>query len=381
MKKTTNAVNIGILTFHRAMNYGAILQSYALKKVLEQSGCNKVKVIDYYPDYFKKGYKATYRLSEALSVRDKIICVLRWILRFNSMRRFRRRYLNLYRFQQTKLDLTLTFNKSNPSRTINNFDIFIVGSDQVWSTKITHGDPTYFLDFVPSVKKKISYAASFSPSNDPAFDSLVKKYLSSFHVVSVREQNSVDYLKSLGINCSCVLDPTLLLDKKFWEQFPESGCRNSTNKYVLIYLGDKREALLDFAFAFAKRKKFRVFSLSTLKNRYGYKNVSGSSLEEFVGLIRDAECVFTPSFHGLVLSINLHKEFYFETPQSSTNNNERLLDITRKLGLENRNIANGISEDKINWDSVEDKLNVLRKESMDFLYNSIGLNEDEQKNN
>lgn len=374
-------IRVGILTFHCAINYGAVLQCYALQKVLERDGKVDVKVINYFPENLRAIYRNPLHLSEFSSIKSKIRIIISWVLEFKSTYRRTILYKKFHEFINYRLNLTDSYTIRTLLKTNKLFDCFIAGSDQIWSLKITNGDSSYFLDFVDKKKRKVSYAASFLPYEEPNLDDLVRIYLPSFNFISVRESKSVEYLSNFQISSICVLDPTLLLNKTFWEHFSEGNIKKRRHKYVLIYLINKQRELLDLAFTYAKRNGFELVSLFALKGRRGYKNVSGSSLEEFVGLIRDAECVFTTSFHGLVLSINLHKEFYFEVPKESYNNNERLLDITRKLGLEDRNISNGISEDKIDWDSVEDKLNVLRKESMDFLYNSIGLNEDEQKDN
>ena len=378
-----NNIKIAILTFHRAFNYGAILQSYALMSVISKFRNVEVKLIDYESEKLRLQYINPKKISELPSLKRKIKRLIRWGVQYFSTKKESEKYFALETFVEHNLFLTNRLTVDKLENLNNTVDVFIVGSDQVWSARLTNYDESYFLNFVADGKKKISYAASLKIVDDKRTEDLINKYLPSFDCISVREQSAVEYLKNkFNINSCCALDPTFLLDCTAWMDLIQGKYEKQDVKYIVIYMVGQQEQLLENAFKYAKEYKLKVISLNHLKWRWRYyRDYSNSSIEQFIGLIRNAECVFTTSFHGLAIAINLHTKFYFETPQSSTNNNERLLDITRKLGLENRNIANGISEDKINWDSVEDKLNVLRKESMDFLYNSIGLNEDEQKDN
>ncbi|MCR0532080.1 polysaccharide pyruvyl transferase family protein, partial [[Clostridium] innocuum] len=102
-----------------------------------------------------------------------------------------------------------------------------------------------------------------------------------------------------------------------------------------------------------------------------------ASIEEFLNLVKNAEVVFTTSFHGMAFSINFQKEFYFEIPEKSYNNNERLLDLAKKLKLMNRNISNGLDENPINWESVTDLLDKYVENSNEFL--NYSLNNEEMK--
>ena len=47
---------VGILTYHKAINYGANLQAVALRTVLENLGAEAF-FYDYYPDYHKRLYE------------------------------------------------------------------------------------------------------------------------------------------------------------------------------------------------------------------------------------------------------------------------------------------------------------------------------------
>lgn len=370
--------NIAILTFHRALNYGAILQSYALMTVIQQFAGVEVKIIDYNAEKFKLQYINPKNISALPSLKRKIKRIIRWIVRYDSTKKESKKFFALEQFIENNLLLTERLNAEELPGLNNTIDIFVVGSDQVWSARLTGYDEAYFLNFVSEEKKKTSYAASLKIVDDEKTEDLIKKYLPSFDAISVREQNAVKYLKDkFDVDSICVLDPTFLLARNVWIELIKDKYKKPSSGYILIYLVSQQEKLLDYAFNYAKTHDLEIVSLTHLKGRRGYKDLSDSSIEQFLGLINDAECVFTTSFHGLALSINLHTDFYFETPQSSTNNNDRLLDITQKLRLSERNVANGLSDNQIDWEVVEDKLNMLRKESMDFLKNAIGIENNE----
>ena len=373
-----NNICIGILTFHNAMNYGAILQCYALQEFLDKIGFT-VKVINYTPNKFKLIYNDPKDFSARVSLKRKIKNSILWCIRFKSTLKKSRKFNAFNYFITSRFFLTEPIIENSCIELNKQIDIFIVGRHLVVSAPLTYYDEYHFLNFVAEDKKKISYAASLKTQNDEGTEELIKNYLPSFDAISVREQNAVGYLKEkFGINSVCVLDPTFLLTHDKWLQVANEKCKRVNGKYILIYLVSQQEKLLDYAFDYAKSHKLIIISLSPLKGKRGYKDFSDSSIEQFLGLINNAECVFTTSFHGLALSINLHTDFYFEVSDNSHNNNDRLLDITQKLGLSNRNVVNGIADKDIDWDEVESKLNILRNKSMDFLENAIGMESNEK---
>ena len=373
-----NTKKIGILTFHRIPNYGAILQSYALQTEISQFQNLEVKVIDYTPDKFKRIFHNPYRISSKLSLRGKIKCIFRWILKYKTAKRGAQKYSALQKFIEDKLNLTNVVSKSDLVKLNEWIDIFIVGSDQVWKCESTDYDESYFLDFVDKIKKKISYAASLKIDNDRRAEELFHKWLPSFDAISVREQNAVAYLKNkFNINSNCVLDPTFLLDNRAWLELIDGKYKRYSAKYILIYTVGLQERLLEYAFKYAKEHSLKIISLNHIKGRIDYTDFSNATVEQFIGLINDAECVFTTSFHGLAFSINLHTSFYFEVSEQSKNNNERLFSISQQLGLLDRNISNGITDVPIDWNAVEMRLNALRNESVDFLKSAIGLDDNE----
>lgn len=368
---------IGILTFHRAMNYGAILQCYALQEILKNYPEFEIQVIDYTPKNFHEVYRRPYCVFDYPYVRQKLGLIKWWFKEPNILYKTSKKYYSLNKFISNKLSLSEKFERDELPLLNKDFDIFIVGSDQVWNLGITDNDESFLLDFVQINKIKIAYAASFSvKSIDENNLNIFDKWLNSFNAISLREKDNVDFINErYGINCQCVLDPTLLISSKEWIRLLNINLHEKKYKqenYILIYIVGNSEKLVDYAFRYAEEKGSRVISLNELKGKKGYINFSNASIEQFVALICNARCVFTTSYHGLVFSINFHKSFYFEVAANSSNNNERLLHVTGALGLSSRNIDT-MEENNIEWDKVDQTLQFMRTESIVFLMKAIGI--------
>lgn len=357
---------IGILTFHNAINYGAILQCYALQTTIEGRGYN-VEILDYTPKYFKKVFFDPLKPWKATGTKTKIKSFMKCILKFRQQRNASIKYSELKKFAKYYLKIS----EHLTTELLDSFEIIITGSDQVWNLELLENDTTYLLDF-PNNIKRVSYAASFKVSDvDDYALSAYKKYLPRFNHISVREENLKFFLKAnLNIDSTNVLDPTFLLDMNEWSKFIKKE-RLIRRKYILIYYVNQPVELVSKAFEFAEKNDCKVVSLNSLNVKIDYIDYSYASIEEFLNLIKNAETVFTTSFHGMAFSINFQKEFYFEVPENSYNNNERLLDMANKLDLNDRNISGGLLENSIDWNKVHDVLKEYINSSIEYLENSL----------
>ena len=354
---------IGILTFHRAMNYGAILQVYALQKKIG----NNCVVLDYRnQDTFEKDYTLNFFKKKGL--KNKIKCFMKWIILPKSNYKLYIKGKKLRKFLETNIECSPILNKQNVAEFVkNNIKTVVVGSDQVWNMGLSNYDYTYVLDFCEEHEKKVSYAASFGGYKN--FNENMLQCLKNFNSVTVREKEGVDLLAEIGVESKVVLDPTFLHEKSFWENFSKDVAVPK-EKYVLIYTVAKQTNLYREAVEYAKNHNCAIYSLSEIKKSFfKYKGVFNSSAEEFIGYVKNAECVFTTSFHGMALSINLNKEFYYELSKEKINNNSRIIHIAETLGLESREIKNNknINKESIEWEKVNDKLKELRTQSAEIL--------------
>lgn len=147
-------MTVGILTFHRALNYGAVLQAYALKTAIETKG-HKAEIIDYRNSVIESLYKYP-KLSDQKTIKDKIKYILcsRW-------EKSKRDKFELFRKTQLEIENAKAYTEGDIADIKDLYDVFLVGSDQVWNPDAHNFDKNFYLDFVSQKHKKHSYAASF----------------------------------------------------------------------------------------------------------------------------------------------------------------------------------------------------------------------------
>ena len=216
-------MKIGILTFHRASNYGAVLQAYALTEVLRDSGAD-AEIIDYYcPEvemchHPKNLFKRQSFPAACIHYYGK-----------------QKKYQNFEGFRQKHLHLSQHYSKETIAECSQKYDLFISGSDQVWSKKYSGMDTTYLLDFEKNAGKKYSYAASFGFTEFPeGTKETYSKLLKEFQAISVREQSAADLLKTqCHLEAFTSLDPTLILGASKWQKLAKAP--EQDKKYILIY--------------------------------------------------------------------------------------------------------------------------------------------------
>lgn len=360
---------VAIVTFHNAVNYGAILQCYALQSYLEQQLDCVAEVLDYQPLYFRKVFFDPLRPWKADGLQNKIKALAKCVLLHSEMKKLSRKHRALLQFSQSKLHLcSMETTMKNPH------DVYISGSDQVWNLELLLNDTTYLLDFVRS-GKKISYAASFKISDvDDFARKAYKENLPTFDSISVRESNLQAYLQDeLGLQADSVLDPTLLIGSEFWKA-ELGGNPLVSERYLLLYHVNMPQKLIDSAFSYAEKHNLTVVSLNTLRGRNDYIDYSQASIEEFLNLVANAQTVFTTSFHGMAFAILFEREFYYEVPEHSYNNNARLEDLAGKLGLQTQNLSKTTYEE-ISWAAVRTCLEEQRRISAAFLIQALSETE------
>lgn len=355
-------MKIGIITYHRAKNLGAMLQSYALQKTLEKYK-GKCEIIDYRNEKMEESYKVK-KIRECKSLKEKIKNIL--FMKKNKAFEEVRKEFN----EKVQTISTKKYNKNNIKEANNDYDLFVTGSDQVWNVKLNYDDENYFLNFAEDNNKKNSYAASFGTNkiNEEQKEKICNQ-LKTFNKISVREEEGKNVVRELtGRNSELVLDPTLLLNKYEWENMINNE-RIEKEKYIFVYVIAYTPTLLEFARKLGKERKCKVICFHTSYQKYrGMKNLTKVSPQDFLNYIKNAEAVVTSSFHGMCFSINLQKEFYYELDENKVNNNSRLKTLATTLNLEDRRIINGkCINNRINYSEVTKKLEAERKKSIQFI--------------
>lgn len=341
-------MNIGILTFHWATNYGAVLQAFALQQVICGMG-HDVKIINYKP------WNADINLYSLIRYGK--------LLHPFKLRREYRKEKKFILFRDKFLRQTKRIKRAEQLNNLSElFDCIISGSDQVMNPSFLrfgepNGSTAYYLGFGRDTFKRIAYGVSFGTVKFP--DDLlhiVKPLISRFDSLSVRECSGVSILEKMGrIDAKLVPDPTLLLLGTNYEQVFQK--RDKHGK-VCFYILHNRKALIE--------KVTQKFS-----NEVIFEN-NLCSVEQWLENIYGASCFLTNSFHGCVFSILFHVPFYviLQTKQN-IGMNDRFHTLLNYLGLSDRIITEGELDFKvnidINWENVERRLSEYRNSGLSYL--------------
>lgn len=367
---------IGIITIHKINNYGSVLQAFALQKVLQLKGYD-VEIIDYnFPNDFHKRRipDKTPHFGESSSAEPLWIKALFFqslIRQHKGIQNFVKKYQNLSSLQY-----------NSPSELENNaprYDVYISGSDQIWSPRHCKGDPAFMLGFTPDNSIKMSYASSIGSDKIP--ESLRLQYkdlLEKYHHIAIREKSGIDTLKELAnVNPHVVLDPTLLLNADEWNKIANPR-RLIRHKYILCYfLNYSFNAfpyVEDFAEKIRKDTGYELVFVARPPHRLtvskGIHYMIGASPEDFLALIRDAELVLTTSFHGTAFALNYARPLFSIIKERHASDN-RQADLMNAVGLGSNIISvhdDFPTADQARYDvrSMQEKLESLRTQS--FLY-------------
>lgn len=321
-------MKIGILTFHFARNYGAVLQCYALQRFLEDSG-HQVQVIDYRPESLTKGYKV-FDIKRFWGITPgKFYRKTSTELKVYQYRKAR--YQKFEDFVGSRLNLTSPVKGVDEFRA-DDFDLLIVGSDQVWNTRLTEGyDNMYWGKYRAQPERLVSYAAS--GEDGFAASDQARQLLDAFTFISVREKSLADKMKALlQKEVYPVSDPTLLLRPEKWGELAENP--GIDEPYLLYYQVRKSPYALEQARQVAQERGLKFICLSAKSEDENSPEVASLSPEEFVGLFNNATYVVTTSFHGTAFSIIFGKDFL--SADTTDGKGTRQKDLLSELGLEDR---------------------------------------------
>lgn len=375
-------MKIGILTFHCAHNYGAVLQAYGLQEYLKSCG-HEVEIIDYRPKYLTRPYGVfpIPNLKRGTIFR-RILRLGAWFFRFPkhvmamSIRRNRRK--GFEKFISEKLNLSREQFMENSRVPTENYDAIVFGSDQIWSPNHTEGgDPIFLGDFLtPAGTLKIAYAASAGASSETLGEnSVFANTLKNFDAISVREDNLGNSLQPhTDLKIKTVLDPTLLADKSVWEKLAVPP--KTSKKYVLVYQVSYNPEADRVAKELSEQLDAEVVSIWAGYGLPSSCNENMESPEQFVGWFKNAACVVSTSFHGTAFGLIFEKPLYYVGNGNAAENRPK--QILNALGLSERYIAGTSSTPKfseIDYSLLRNKklLETLQGHSREFLKKSLKI--------
>ena len=364
-------MKIGIVTiFYNNYNYGANLQAFALNRICNNFGVETKTIV----------YCDCGRLHALLSnLKQSLIGLFHW--------NFTTRKMCIKKFQRlipkTKKYYLNTIKKAN-----NQFDTFIVGSDQVWNPNYLN--TFYDLSFVNDDNAKVSYAASlgklsFSKKDEERYSG----FLADYSLISVREEAAQKLLTRLvNKNIELVLDPTLLLCSEEWLSI--CSPRRVVEDYLFCYFLNDNELHRKLAIEFAAIKHLKIVTIPDLSYSYrecdkgfGDFRLYNVGPSDFLSLIKHSSFVFTDSFHATVFSLIFNKQFIvFDDFKSSTGSRIETLSSLFHTSeryinnLDDANIENIIKLDNIDYTDLFDDYLLLREQSIVFLKKALGLKHD-----
>jgi hypothetical protein len=359
-------VKVGILTFHRANNYGAVLQAYALQETIQQLG-HEVEIIDYKQEYIESKYRKV-RLN-AKSIVSLVRSLVSTVLHYQE---FSQRERNFNSFRNNNLTLSKTsYDKSSE---IQGFDALISGSDQVWNPKATGYDKTFFLDAIESAINKISYAASIGRDYITEKEkNFILNNIANFDSISVREESAKRIVSSLtDKDIARVLDPTLLADQKIWDKFIS---KNEYGDYLLVYSVGPLNNLLEIVKETSLKLGIRVLFITEkkIKTSSNQVHLKGVSPEKLLTLIYNAKFIVTNSFHGTAFSLIFNKNFFTIPHKDSGARMIELLSLFNlsKLLVTNKNEISELLTYSINYDEINEILRQEKNKSLKYLESSL----------
>lgn len=348
---------VGILTFHKSYNYGAVLQAYALQQALKQLGATS-EIIDY--NIAASASTAGVSSRGWKNIKCLYKDIVKRVYRLRKHRlfdRFLSRYVNVSPDSYKSLDDLCSLDNSG------RYSNYIVGSDQVWNSSITQNDASFLLSFVKNPSKRNSYAASIGVCTlGDAVEQRYRHELQQYRVLTVREQSALQMYPFLSdYHAKVVLDPTLLLTSEQYAGIT-SG-RLISRKYAFLYTVSETPRLRQYANTYCKEHNLVLVDIK--KSPCAFFR---SSPQNWLSFIAHADMVFTNSFHGTAFSIIWEKPFVTEV--NSTNmQNVRSLDLLLLTGLSSRDMSHDAFEPNamIDYSVVRAKLDRERKQSLAVL--------------
>lgn len=365
---------IGIITYHRAYNYGSALQAYALNKYIRSLGYDAQTI-----DYRTEGQDRIYSFYEKNS---SFMSVARNIQSFLYHKRDIQKYKRFDEFVENDIVLSKTKNyrKDNIELCNDLYDGFVCGSDQIWNSNCSDFTEDYLLGFVKDKSKCFSYAPSIGTEkiSDKTKELFIKNNVKEFSSLSVREKSAAELItEAIGVTPEVVIDPTLLLDREDWNKLAAS--RKYRDKYILCYYIGNVSGMREYARKLSKKTGLPlVMVIRNIRDTvYFNKKAYESGPKEFLSLIKNAEYICTNSFHAIIFSIVFNKKFWVFTEKGNTiKPQKRIFDFTEMTGLSDRvlnidNCDNVLGLEDIDFEKVDNKLKPYIEKSKQYLKDAL----------
>ena len=357
------------ITWVTYCNFGTFLQAYALQKYVTGLGYNNAILDDLsmIVNHANWKYRLKYFFLFLFDTRYR---------RYEISKKQANELFGNFKCTMLNVDSCVSYLSSVDAR----YEIFICGSDQIWNPFLLNNPNVEFYYASFTNKKKIAYAPSIGVSEVPQlFKDKLKVLTSSFDFLSAREQYGVDILYELtGKEVVRVVDPTLLLDNAQWSMLlPKES--HFKEKYILAYFLTPNQVYINIALEYARQKGLRLKMFFTDKVYYniGCDLITAGPIE-FLLYVRDAECLFTDSFHGSIFASIFHTQFFTFRRFKNTieSQNSRVENLLEMMGISERlldeNSCNKVNElSDIDFVCVDNNLAPFISKSKEYIKKAL----------
>lgn len=371
-------INIGQVSYNincNFTNYGSALQSWALSQMIDKIGADfgiQSILIDYCPRVLEDSdcLNPTRKMWDTdIEARRQVELMMPAII--ENYRKFESFYTNCFR--RTKRKYTDDdFNEVVADETIRGF---VCGSDTIFCINEFKGFVEgYYANFGCMRGKSVSYAASFG---DPMFSEqdyrTLNERLKNFKALGIRENSMLQYIKDhVDVRAERTIDPTLLANASLYDKIIAGP--QMKEKYILLYSRRFNKSMEQYAERMAKEKGLKLVEISirAANAEKGHIMRYDAGVEEFLSLVKHAECVVTNSFHGVIFATQLRTPFYcFSREQGDT----KIGEVLELFGLQDRMMLSGAEDilPLIDFDEVHRRIAEARRSSLDFLREALKL--------
>ena len=355
-----SVLKIGVLTYHRCINYGSYWQARSLVEGLLARGHEAVILDHHSPRVNLAEWKCAYQPALPIEVPASDYPLYR-----KKMERFFEAF--------ESLPLSPCFDLHHPED-MDRYDTVVVGSDEVWNLfHPGYGKCPLFYGEGLKTQNLISYAASFG--NYPASTGLNEEWaekLRSFDALSVRDENS-----HLMISNALGIEPDLVLDPCLQYPFEQAGgpIDHLPKRYVAVYGHNFSKAYIRAVRQWALYRGLPLISIG-YNNEWADQQWITAGPHEFAAFMAGAEAVATNFFHGCVFALRYQKPFVCET---TPYRNYLLQGLMARIGAEEHLVSEAspavVLHARLNEpldDAIIHRIECLRHASDSYLDRALG---------
>lgn len=361
-------MKIGILTWYKAINHGALLQTYASCKILESLGATPV-VLDYHWQLYDNEVKG--RITRCKRI-IKAFSIKKVILHTKAKHNYKIKKQLFDKFVKSMLPLGKVYSEEI------GLDGVYIGSDMVFDISQGYNPFMYGID-VPS-NYIFSYAASFGYTTIGTLDAFSRKKeivvgLNKLKMIGYRDQNTLDIINHFHIvprTFECI-DPVLCYGFTKENETWDTG-KWQKKKYLLIYSYDS-----------TMNDKHTTKQIKEISQRENLEIIScgyyhswcdtciPASPQEFVELIKHAKYVITDTFHGTVFATIMHKNFV----SFIRNNGFKLRHFLEQTGLSDRIYTDtnmrviDVLQHPVDYSNFDKWIDIKAQESIEFIRSNL----------